>query len=90
MGTLNIAAMSTLLQLILKIDAILIKAPILILKFVCENSQELFKMRVLMEFAWTDGTTYYKIIIIVKKVLLAYWETSGPEQKFQIYISKNI
>lgn len=41
-----------------------------------------------MEFAWTDGTTYYKIIIIVKKVLLAYWETSGPEQKFQIYISR--
>lgn len=42
MGTLNIAAMSTLLQLILKIDAILIKAPILILKFICENSQEFF------------------------------------------------
>lgn len=44
----------------------------------------------MLEFAWTDGTTYYKATIILKNIVLAYWEISGLEHKFEIYIEEYI
>lgn len=77
-GTLNIAAISSLLQLNLKINTIRIKAAIFGTSlnnsevYLWELSRILKNKRVLIELAWTDGRTYYKITITVKQVVLAY------------------